>query len=283
MACAKDALSFLQLPMFTYDNYIYLKPWFNEPLDNYNYIIRHIAKIEFCRVDNDYFNFYQGLPVKYEHPIVLTKNIKVLFLPDNYNQNVTLSKNTICLEIRTNFTKHITLPKKFKSLKLGYTYNNHLTLGKYIKYLHMGSSYNSVMFTTKNMRHLYIGEKYNCPIVLPKNLFHLEIYIISIFNLKMILPKKLKIFIPNYMFGSSLNLIEHPIEKIHVPNNNSFFRVYDNLPNGPTDYIIKISSGKNLFFNMPSKPKYIFSNQETQDYFCSRMYNHDHDFECKYI
>lgn len=99
----------------------------------------------------------------------------------------------------------------------------------------------------------------------------------------MILPKKLKIFIPNHIFGPSLNLIEHPIEKIHIPNNNLFFRVYENLPNGPTDYIIKISSGKNLFFNMPSKPKHIFSNRETQDYFCSRMYNHDHDFECKYI
>lgn len=231
-------------------SYIRLDSTFDEPLENYFHIIRHICKILFYKINNDYYGFKRSKIISYSYPIILTKNITLLSLPDNYNHVVVLSKNTNCLILGDIYEKPLLLPKNFKSLTLGLSYNNQLSLGKFTERFIMGSSYNCMAFTTKNMKYLYIGYDYNCPIVLPKNLIHLEFYIDSDFNCQIILTKKLKMFKPHYNYGDTPNLIEYPIEKIHVPNRR-FFRVYDNLPNGPSNYII--SKGKNWLFNMPSK------------------------------
>lgn len=225
---------------------------FDEPLENYFHIIRHINKILFYKIINDYYGFKRSRIVSYSHPIILIKNITLLSLPDNYNHDIVLSKNTIRLILGNIYEKPFILPKKFESLTLGLMFDVHLTLGKYTNRFIMGSSYNCETFTTKNMKYLYIGEDYNCPIVLPKNLIRLEFYIESDFNYHIILTKKLKIFKPHCNYGEYPNLIEHPIEKIYVPCRR-FCRVYDNLPNGPSNYII--TKGKNWLSNMPSKQK----------------------------
>lgn len=282
MACFKDALASINLPMMIGTDYICLKPSFNEPLENYHHIIRHVDRIMFYRTDKNNYTLHDMRVIPYYFPITLTKNIKVLFLPDNFNNNVVLSKNTIYLWVGCHYTGSLVLPKKFKSLIVGNKYNKHLTLTKCFKRLIMGESYNSYVFITKNMLHLSIGDNYNHKLVLPKNLVRLEISLFASFNQQIILPKKLKIFKPNHKCNTTSNLIEYSLENVYIPIyptmirkfDYSIFRIYDNLPNGPTNYILPRFC-KDFYLNIPSNCKN--SNQKIRD--CSFPYMFDYNFE----
>lgn len=211
-----------KLPMTIKSNCIRFDSSFNEPLENYEHIIRYVDKILFYRSNFDYFAHMHNHKVQYQYSIILFKNIKILSLPDNYNSEIILSKNTIYLSLGNIYIKPLIFPKKFESLILGFMYNDNLQLTKCTKLLEMGQSYNCYVFTTKNMVSLYIGNKYNCPIVLPKNLIRLIIFIDSRFDLKIILPKKLKIFKPNYKYGISHNLIEYSLKEMLIPCHQFF-------------------------------------------------------------
>lgn len=230
-------------------NHIYFNSTFDEPLENYIHIIRHIRKIIFYRITHSYggYGFVQKCP--YNHRIVLTKNIMILALPDNYNVEIILSKNMISLDVGNKYNRYIKFPKKFECLTLGLMYDKPLELGKCTKRLIMGSSYNSVVLMTKNMRYLHVDDDYNCVLVLPKNLTRLEFSYGSVFDGSIILTKRLKIFKPCSNYGETCDWIEYPFKKIHIPC-GQFFRIYDNLPNGQCG--CTISSSQNMLFNIPS-------------------------------
>lgn len=233
--------------------YISFSDRFNDPLEKYDHLIRHVDKLIFLFPSLEIYEESLYFP-PYIHPIKLSKNIKVFVTPLNYPHEIVLAKNVRCLSLGNLCYKPLKLSKNIRHVNLGLVYNRQLSLTKHTSRLIMSSSYNQPLDIGKNLIHLHVGSYFNCPIVLPKNLTQLTFAFDSLFDHRIFLTKNIKLFKPHCSYGSCNDIMVFPMNEFHIPQEFFDVHIYDNLPNGFTDYV-KPRYDIQLF-NMPSVPRY---------------------------
>lgn len=233
--------------------YIYFSDRFNDPLEKYDHLIRYVDTIMFSSPflpSNTYDESKYVLP--YKHLIKLSKNIKVFVTPLNYPHEIVLTKNVLRLSLGNLCRKPFKLSKNIRYVNLGLVFNKQLSLTKHTSCLVMSSSYNQPLNIGKNLTYLHIETDFNCLIMLPKNLTRLTFVFDSSFDHRIYLTKNIKLFKPHCSYGSNGDIIEFPMNELYIPHQLFDVRVYDNLPNGLTNYV---KSCRDIqLFNMPSVP-----------------------------
>lgn len=253
-----------QIPMKVHYNisngekYIYFNNRFNDPLEKYDYIIRRVNTIMFSSPPYPMEHECEYIISPYKHLIRLPKNIKAFDAPANYPHDIVLTKNMYRLSSGYLYDKPLKLSKNIRRVNLGFTYNTQLSLTKHISRFNMGTSYNQPLDIGKNLTRLHVEIDFNCLLSLPKNLTHLTFVFDSSFDHRIYLTKNIKLFMPHCSYGShgsnesNDDIIEFPMDKLHIPHEFIDARVYDNLPNGLTDYVSSYHGVQ--LFNMPSVP-----------------------------
>lgn len=140
---------------------------FNEPLDAYDKILKHITVLIFEERHGSHFQSVFNHPVtitkkmlklslgdSFTKPIVLTKNMTHVFFGNKFFHQLFITKNICVLSFGRDFNRPVVLTKNIRVLSFGYFYRDPIILGKHLKHLTLGPPFRKSFVPNKNLRHL---------------------------------------------------------------------------------------------------------------------------------
>lgn len=220
---------------------IHFNPHFEKSLTPSIYnILRNMDTMIFECNDEKYYKYKCGKMSKFDGPIDLPPNIRVLKLGHSFSQPIVLTLRMEILTFAHVFNQQIFLTPNIKILTFSTFFDKTVHLSKRILRLGFGACFDQPINLSKNVVHMVFGFHFNKPISLGKKIQHLELDLK--FTQSLVLTKNILSF--RCALRKSLSCILSPyIEQMTLVYNNR--SVVENISDSVKSIILR------PYFSMP--------------------------------
>jgi hypothetical protein len=255
---------------------IIFKPEFNKPLDEFYELISKYNELIFsdyndlntllktinCDFKNSRLHFK---PSKFNQPIILGNNLKIIIFGICFNQPIILNDNLRELRFGSYFNHPIILNDNLRELSFGSCFNHPIILPKKLVSLCLGRKFNESIIFGNELTILHLGTSFDKSINIPDTVKRLKLFCNNQYIVDS-LPNNIIFLQLCLTFNLEINNLPNSIKKLKI---SKYDKDLNNLPNSikrlelPSDYLLQIKK-------LPSNLKTIK---------CSKDYEFVKDFE----